>query len=198
MEEKKLSEMIKKYSEFINFPIKLRTFREEEREVVDEDAAATPEEPKEEVLDEEDEVKDENEEKEEEKPKMKKIKEKVPDWKHVNDNKAIWTRAKEEIEDKEYVQFYKSFTKDYEDPLNWAHFKGEGEVEFTSLLYCPKKAPHDLYDSMGSKSSALKLYVRRVLINEEFEELMPRYLNFIKGVVDSDDLPLNVNRESIQ
>ena len=103
LEEKKLSEMIKKYSEFINFPIKLRTFREEEREVVDEDAAATPEEPKEEVLDEEDEVKEENEEKEEEKPKMKKIKEKVPDWKHVNDNKAIWTRAKEEIEDKEYV-----------------------------------------------------------------------------------------------
>lgn len=89
-------------------------------------------------------------------------------------------------------------SKDYEDPLNWIHFKGEGEVEFTSLLYAPKKAPHDLYENYYGKSSSLKLYVRRVLINEEFEELMPRYLNFIRGIVDSDDLPLNVNRESIQ
>lgn len=129
---------------------------------------------------------------------MKKIKEKIPEWKHMNDNKAIWTRPKEEIEDNEYVQFYKSATKDYEDPLNWIHFKGEGEVEFTSLLFVPKKAPHDLYENYYGTSSALKLYVRRVLINEEFEELMPRYLNFIKGIVDSDDLPLNVNRESIQ
>lgn len=129
---------------------------------------------------------------------MKKIKEKVPEWKIMNDNKAIWTRPKEEIPDEDYVHFYKSFSKDYEDPLNWIHFKGEGEVEFTSLLYCPKKAPHDLYENYYGKSAALKLYVRRVLINEEFEELMPRYLNFIRGVVDSDDLPLNVNRESIQ
>lgn len=129
---------------------------------------------------------------------MKKIKERIPDWKHVNENKAIWTRPKEDIEDSEYIQFYKSFTKDYEEPLNWVHFKSEGEVEFTSLLYCPKKAPHDMFENYHSKSSSLKLYVRRVLINEEFEELMPKYLNFIKGIVDSDDLPLNVNRESIQ
>lgn len=95
------------------------------------------------------------------------------------------------------MSFYKSFSKDYEVPLNWIHFKGEGEVEFTALLYAPKKAAHDQFENYYSKSTALKLYVRRVLINEEFEELMPRYLNFIKGVVDSDDLPLNVNRESI-
>jgi heat shock protein beta len=82
--------------------------------------------------------------------------------------------------------------------LDWVHFKGEGDIEFTSILYCPKKAPAGLFDNYGSKSNSLKLYVRRVLINEEFEDLMPRYLNFIKGVVDSDDLPLNVNRESIQ
>jgi len=77
------------------------------------------------------------------------------------------------------------------------HFKAEGEVEFTSLLYIPKRAPHDLFENYYGKSAALKLYVRRVLINEEFEELIPRYLNFIKGVVDSDELPINVSRESI-
>lgn len=135
---------------------------------------------------------------EEKKPKTKKIKEKVAEWKTVNDNKAIWLRPKEEIEDEEYKKFYKALSKDYDDPLNWIHFKTEGEVEFTSLLYIPKRAPHDLFENYYGKSAALKLYVRRVLINEEFEELMPRYLNFIKGVVDSDELPINVARDSIQ
>lgn len=179
----------------------MRSFREEEREVVDEEAEAieaieAAKKAEENVDSDENEVKEEVESTEK-LPKMKKIKERIPEWKHMNENKAIWTRPKEEIEDTEYTQFYKSFSKDYEDPLNWIHFKGEGEVEFTSLLYCPKKAPHDLYENYHGASSSLKLYVRRVLINEEFEELMPRYLNFIKGVVDSDDLPLNVNRESI-
>lgn len=192
LDEKKLSELIKKHSEFINFPINLRSFKEVEKEVVDEEAEAKRAEEK--AAKGEDEIEDETDNK----PIMKKIKEKVPEWKIMNDNKAIWTRPKEEIPDEDYVHFYKSFSKDYEDPLNWIHFKGEGEVEFTSLLYCPKKAPHDLYENYYGKSAALKLYVRRVLINEEFEELMPRYLNFIRGVVDSDDLPLNVNRESIQ
>jgi len=131
VEEKTLNELIKKHSEFINFPIYLRTFREEEKEVP--------------VEEEEDGEKHDGEKKEDEaeKPKTKKIKEKIPDWKQINENKAIWTRPKEEIEDEEYVSFYKSFTKDYEVPLNWIHFKGEGEVEFTALLYTPKKAAHD-------------------------------------------------------
>jgi len=89
-------------------------------------------------------------------------------------------------------------SKDYDDPLNWIHFKAEGDLEFTSVLYIPKRAPHDLFDNYYESSSSLKLYVRRVLINEEFEELMPRYLSFVKGVIDSDDLPINVSRESIQ
>jgi len=88
-------------------------------------------------------------------------------------------------------------TKDYDDPLTYIHFKAEGEVEFKSILYVPKRAPYDLFENYYGKSSSLKLYVRRVLINEEFEDLMPRYLNFIKGVVDSDELPLNVSRESL-
>lgn len=195
--------MIKKHSEFINFPIKLRTFREEEKEVVDEEAEAERLAKKaEKEQQDEEEIKEEVEDEKpvdeaDDKPKTKKIKEKIAEWKHMNENKAIWTKPKEDIEDSEYIQFYKSSTKDYEEPLNWIHFKGEGEVEFTSLLYCPKKAPHDLFENYHSASSSLKLYVRRVLINEEFEELMPKYLNFIKGIVDSDDLPLNVNRESI-
>lgn len=137
LDEKKLGDLIKKHSEFINFPIKVRSFKEVEREVPDE----TVEEKTEEDLDGEDKTEEETA------PKTKKIKEKVPEWKHMNDNKAIWTRPKEEINDDEYVKFYKSFSKDYEDPLNWIHFKGEGSVEFTSLLFCPKKAPHDLYDN---------------------------------------------------
>lgn len=128
---------------------------------------------------------------------MKTIKETVWEWTLMNDNKAIWLRSKDEIEAEEYVAFYKSMTKDYDDPLNWIHFKAEGDLEFTSLLYIPKRAPHDMFDNYYSSSSSLKLYVRRVLINEEFEELMPRYLSFVKGVIDSDDLPINVSRESI-
>lgn len=129
---------------------------------------------------------------------MKTVKEQVVEWKVMNDNKAIWTRKKEEIEDEEYINFYKSMTKDYDDPLNWIHFKAEGELEFTSLLYIPKRAQHNQFDNYYGASDSLRLYVRRVLINEEFEELMPRYLNFVKGVIDSDDLPINVSRESIQ
>jgi len=89
-------------------------------------------------------------------------------------------------------------TKDYDPPSMWIHFKAEGEVEFTCLLYAPKKAPADLYDNYHAKGAMLKLYVRRVLINEEFEELLPKYLGFIRGVVDSDELPINVSRDSIQ
>lgn len=104
-------------------------------------------------------------------------------------------REKAEIEEREYNDFYKTIAKDTNDPMSSTHFSAEGEIEFKSILYIPKEAPYDLFENYYGKSSALKLYVRRVLITEEFEELMPRYLNFIKGVVDSDDLPLNVSRE---
>jgi len=116
----------------------------------------------------------------------------------VNNNKAIWTRPKEEITDEEYNNFYKALTKANDDPIDWVHFKAEGEVEFTSLIYLPKKAPSDLFENYyGKAATNLKLYVRRVLINEEFDDLVPRYLNFIRGVIDSDELPLNVNRETL-
>ena len=116
----------------------------------------------------------------------------------MNEIKAIWTRSKEEISEDEYNNFYKTITKDPENPLAYTHFRAEGEIDFKSILYIPSSAPFDLFENYYGKSSALKLYVRRVLITEEFEDLMPRYLNFIKGVVDSDDLPLNVSREQLQ
>lgn len=196
-EEEKIKGLVRKYSEFINFPIYLRTKKEVTKEV------PVEEEEEEEKPVEDEEKKDDLEVSEEDKkvskkPKTKTIKENVWDWIHVNDNKAIWLRNKDQIEEKEYSNFYKALTKESDEPLTYIHFTAEGEVEFKSILFIPKKAPSDMFENYYSKSAALKLYVRRVLINEEFDELMPRYLNFIKGVVDSDELPLNVSRESLQ
>lgn len=194
-EEEKIKNLVKKYSEFINFPIYLRTYKEVSKEVPVEE-----EEEEEKPVDEEkkEDVEVSDEEKKDKKPKTKTIKEKVMEWIHVNDNKAIWLRNKDQIEEKEYNNFYKALTRESDEPLTYIHFTAEGEVEFKSILFIPKKAPSDMFENYYSKSAALKLYVRRVLINEEFDELMPRYLNFIKGVVDSDELPLNVSRESLQ
>merc|ERR1712167_202697 len=97
-----------------------------------------------------------------------------------------------------YNEFYKSISKDYLDPLAYTHFNAEGEIEFKSILFLPKKAPFDMMDNYHTKKSEVKLFVRRVLVADKFEELLPRYLNFVRGVVDSDDLPLNVSREQLQ
>ncbi|EOD30127.1 hypothetical protein EMIHUDRAFT_449776 [Emiliania huxleyi CCMP1516] len=158
LEEERLKGLIKRYSEFINFPIYLYTTKEEEEEV----------------------------------------KKTVSDWELVNDAKALWTRNPSDITDDEYKSFYQSLTKDVGEPLTHTHFSAEGEVEFKSILYIPKEAPYDLYNDYYKKQSNLKLYVRRVMITDEFDELLPRYLGFIKGVVDSDSLPLNVSREMLQ
>jgi heat shock protein 90kDa beta len=128
---------------------------------------------------------------------MKTVTETEWEWETINDIKAIWMREKADISEREYADFYKTITKDTNEPLSHTHFSAEGEIEFKSILYMPAEAPSDLFENYYGSSSALKLYVRRVLITEEFDELMPRYLNFIKGIVDSDDLPLNVSRESL-
>merc|ERR1712036_166052 len=126
------------------------------------------------------------------------MKKTVFEWEQVNTQKAIWLRSKEDVTEEEYDEFYKSISKDYLDPLTYTHFNAEGEIEFKSVLFLPKKAPFDMMDNYWTKKSEVKLYVRRVLVAEKFEELLPRYLNFVRGVVDSDDLPLNVSREQLQ
>merc|ERR1711934_1081028 len=138
---------------------------------------------------------EEKEEEEEEKAPTKKT---VYEWEQVNTQKAIWLRAKEEVTEEEYNEFYKSISKDYLDPLAYTHFNAEGEIEFKAILFLPKKPPFDMVDSYWSKKGEVKLFVRRVLVAEKFDELLPRYLNFVRGVVDSDDLPLNVSREQLQ
>merc|ERR1712159_483522 len=194
LEEERLKGLIKRYSEFINFPIYLYTSKEEEEEVPIEegDASDGDEEGDEEVSD------ADEEEDEDAAPKTKKIKKTVNDWELINDAKALWTRNPSDITDEEYKSFYQSLTKDFGEPLTHTHFSAEGEVEFKSILYIPKEAPYDLYQDYYKKQNNLKLYVRRVMITDEFDELLPRYLGFIKGVVDSDSLPLNVSREMLQ
>merc|ERR1719164_327295 len=130
--------------------------------------------------------------------KKKPTKKTVFEWEQVNTQKAIWLRAKEDVNEDEYNEFYKSISKDYLDPLSYTHFNAEGEIEFKSVLFLPKKAPFDMMDNYHTKKAEIKLYVRRVLVAEKFDELLPRYLGFVRGVVDSEDLPLNVSREQLQ
>ena len=115
----------------------------------------------------------------------------------INEIKAIWLRDPSEITPEEYNGFYKTITKDAEDPIAYTHFSAEGEIDFKAILYIPGVAPFDLFENYYQKSSALKLYVRRVLITDSFEDLMPKYLSFVKGVVDSDDLPCHQARHRI-
>merc|ERR1719504_278877 len=144
------------------------------------------------------ETKDDDEKDEEAADEKKPKKKTVYEWEQVNTQKAIWLRAKEDVTEEEYNEFYKGISKDYLDPLAYTHFNAEGEIEFKSILFLPKKAPMDMMDNYWTKKSEVKLFVRRVLVADKFDELLPRYLNFVRGVVDSDDLPLNVSREQLQ
>lgn len=116
----------------------------------------------------------------------------------MNVNKPIWTRKPTEVAEEEYKEFYKSLTKDTSNPLIQTHFIAEGEVTFKSLLFVPVVQPSESFNKYGTKSDNIKLYVRRVFITDEFSDMMPNYLSFIRGLVDSDDLPLNVSRETLQ
>ncbi|XP_039000345.1 endoplasmin homolog [Hibiscus syriacus] len=207
LEESKLKELVKKYSEFINFPIYIWASKEVDVEVpADEDDSNDDEERyvsletsvSSEEGEDEDTEKDDDAEK---KPKTKKVKETTYEWELLNDVKAIWLRSPKEVTDEEYTKFYHTLAKDFtdENPMAWSHFTAEGDVEFKAVLFVPPKAPHDLYESYYNTNKAnLKLYVRRVFISEEFDELLPKYLSFLKGLVDSDTLPLNVSREMLQ
>lgn len=185
LEPGKVRELVLKFSQFIPFPIKVRVPKQIEEEVPV--AKDTTEDSEEDVK-----VEDEEEE------KTVKVTKTVFEWEHVNTAKPIWMRPRDNISEAEYGEFYKAICKDYEEPLAYTHFTAEGNTEFRSILFVPKRAGHDVMDNYWKKKNDVKLYVRRVMVADGLDEVLPSYLGFVKGVVDSDDLPLNVNRDQLQ
>jgi len=190
LEERRIKDLVKKHSEFIGYDIELQIEKTTEKEVTDDEA----EEEKKPEGDDEPKVEEVDEEKAK---KTKKVKEVTKEFEVQNKQKPLWTRDPKDITKEEYAAFYKAISNDWEDHLAAKHFSVEGQLEFRSVLFTPKRAPMDMFEP-NKKRNNIKLYVRRVFIMDNCEEICPEWLGFLKGIVDSEDLPLNISRENLQ
>jgi molecular chaperone HtpG len=182
LEESEIKKLIKKHNQFIDYPIYLQTLKTKEVEVETEDDIKT----------------DVNVETDEVETKPKTVTETYNEWEHLNQEKPLWTRNSKDVTHEEYASFYKAISSDYDEHLEVSHFSVEGQIEFKGLLFVPKRAPFDMFDTSMKKPNNIKLYVRKVFITDNCEDLIPEYLRFVKGLVDSEDLPLNISRETLQ